>query len=601
MWDRVPLSTVLASTIACMAFACGDKRTSTGSDLPVNPEPDAGTWDAAACGPKVCVEGTDCFCSAVPPRPRLDVLWVMDDTPGMCPERRFLADGIRQNLDWYPSAYLDVRMAVTTTNVCPMGEPGAVRGAFVYQPASTVLPDCMVKRAVPCLDDQDCRDSSGLPDADNWGCDPVPAQHVYGCDKPESIGTDPYDGDVLHIVNSRCRYDCASGAPGGGCSAGTGSNPCDVKCQQTFEYENLNCLIPGSDPAKSGCVTDFSREFCPIDGPRVLDEEIVEKYLEKWKQGLWAGDPAWHAMPEEKARIELSRRLAVCMTSVQLQQSSCGAQEQGLLAAWMALDPSGENGTQARSFLREDAFLLIIVVSDEDDCSSATEISPEETARCACLADTKGCTADGQCDAANPGPLYPTGKLLNQLKSLKEDPARVAFTAIVGDAIPGSMTSPGVDAGAIEERYLACKCDSGPYALSTYACLTARGQADLGSRYMAVAAGFAGKFGQIFNICDDYQWPEIFRATPQHGPSPQTVCLPRPLDPEETVAVSIQSPEGLCKGLEIETVDPVADYRLVKNFPACPKFTSIDGARTENAVQFNDRVLHDWYIQICYQ
>ncbi|NOZ01193.1 MAG: hypothetical protein GXP54_04810 [Deltaproteobacteria bacterium] len=704
---------------------------------------------------------------------KLDILWVVDDSPSMCQEQQSLARNFRTFLNVFKQfAGIDMRLAVTTTNVCPKDKAGAVRGKFVYHPATEFPPGCVQNRVVPCLDDSQCQNNPSLPDSKNWVCEPKPAQYMYTCDKPTTgeYGTDPFPGEILHSVNSICRYKCdrenapaecarVFGEPEGcvatcgtSCSVSTcqsetslsvpdgcglmcavgadcdskcnevlkdaakcaeicglepkacfdkcsevskgpscenvcasdwdcmkkcesylfdsvkcanvctggscfdtcsntefkkqdflcslvcdGSYDCDDKCLAEFGDSTYRCLYPGGDQSRAGCLLPPSTRYCPANGPKMLDREVAERYFDDWKALKWAGNPAWQGLDDDTVRDLIFEQLFICMASVDVSQSLCGSQEQGLLAAWMALDKNGENAAQAASFLRDDAFLLIIFVSDEDDCSSEYRIPSIEAGKCACKADTNGCTPDGKCESNekcfdgngnlkcvdglnNPincnsdkaivaCPLYPTSTFINRLKSLKPDPAQVVVATIVGDVIPGSTTSPSMDADAIRERYYECKCDkikyagSQQYATLTYGCLSAQGKADIGNRYMQVAAGFGPRYGQTSNICDDQGLEgSLEKIANLVIPLLTAICLPRPMDEDEYLEVTVVNQfDETFPQQEITPTNPDGDFELIKNFPACPKFSAADGHSTFNAVRFAQPLEYLDRVQMTYK
>lgn len=76
-----------------------------------------------------------------------------------------------------------------------------------------------------------------------------------------------------------------------------------------------------------------------------------------------------------------------CLVSVGVNQESCYKYEQGLGAAWAALDPIGPNALQSAGFLRPEAHLAILIVSDEDDCSVApgATVSEDDYETCSFL------------------------------------------------------------------------------------------------------------------------------------------------------------------------------------------------------------------------
>jgi len=672
---------------------------------------------------------------------RLDILWVVDDSPSMCQEQQSLAASFDKFLEVFQEyASIDMRLAVTTTNVCPAEKFGAVRGKFMYQPAELFPPECVQKRVIPCQQDAECQGNPALPDSQNWVCDAEPAQHLYTCDKPDpKYGVDPYEGDILHTVNSTCQYKCdREGAPAGcartfggpdgcsdtcegGCSIPdcikdptlTGINGCGTLCavgaqcesecaeilsdptlcqeicgaddpaacftvcQQVFKDPSCNnmcasdwdcmkkcesylydsakcenvcagggdcfetcsdvefekqdflctmvcegtydcedkciaefgdktyrCLYPGGDESRAGCLLPPSTAYCPEKGPTMLDKEVAEQYFQDWKDIEWAGNPDWRGLDDKTVRGLIFEQLFICMASVGAAQSICGNQEQGLLAAWMALDKDGENAAQAQSFLREDAFLLIVIVSDEDDCSSTEKIAAIESGKCACKADTNGCTPDGNCDPTQSGPLYPVSTFINRLKSLKSDPAQVVLAVIVGDVVPGSATSPVEDVAQIRGRFYECKCDQGLYAPYTYACLSAQGKADIGNRYMQVAQGFGPRYGQVSNICSDEGLEGSLQEIGELVvPLLTAICLPRPMAEDEFIEIHLVTENGENFLQEpITPENPDGDYELMKNFPTCPEqFLASDGYRTENAIRFADALEYSDRVKIVYR
>jgi len=386
---------------------------------------------------------------------QVDLLVIVDDSPSMCHEQGTLARLYAPLIEALGT--VDLRVAVTTTNVCPVGRPGAVRGKFQYKPmtADSINPSCYTRRIRACLTDADCQGDPSLPDKAHWVCEGNPAASLYVCDAAPAPAQ-----PVLDAVRSTCRYKCVADSD---------------TCPTVFGDAGARCVAPGGDAAQAGCLPRLPTSDCPAQASTVLDATS-------------AGANA--------------ATLFACMTSVGVQQGICGSQEQGLAAAWMALDPAGENADQARSFLRPDAVLVVFVVSNEDDCSTTGTLAAESYGTCACLADTAGCLPDGTC-GLEAGPLTSVGAFADHLRSLKADPTRVVFAAVSGDAIPGSATTPGTDAQAARARFQSCRCQN-PSTIDSsfaYVCASDMGWADLGSRYHAMAAAF-GDRGVASNLCD---------------------------------------------------------------------------------------------------
>ena len=133
--------------------------------------------------------------------------------------------------------------------------------------------------------------------------------------------------------------------------------------------------------------------------------------------------------------------------------AGCGF-EQPLQAIQLALSP----GTTANAgFLRPEANLVVLLLSDEDDCSVAhsslfaadtTQLGPLQSFRCTrfgITCDQGGATPDqmnqvgakGQCHSNESGTyLTKVADQVSFLKSLKSDPRRIMVAALVGDPTP---------------------------------------------------------------------------------------------------------------------------------------------------------------------
>jgi len=132
----------------------------------------------------------------------------------------------------------------------------------------------------------------------------------------------------------------------------------------------------------------------------------------------------------------------------------CGF-EQHLEAVKQALEP---NNVANSGFLRDDAYLAVIIIADEDDCSVAhaapffvpdnTTIGPRQSFRCTrfgVLCDQGGANTDAmnvvggksQCHPYDASPyLTNVAGYAQFLKTLKTDPSKVIVAAIVGATEP---------------------------------------------------------------------------------------------------------------------------------------------------------------------
>lgn len=455
--------------------------------------------DCGCCGDRICspcarpgIEdgGTcpiDCAVGMLAARPKLDILWVVDDSTSMSQEQAVLAAGLeRFRASFERNGVFDVRLAVTTTNVCDASKDEAIRGRFIYDPphAEDVGPTWVETRVVPCTTDADCRAVPGIPDPQGWRCNAA-GKSAYTCDAPDHSDAWTSPEDLLFSVVSRCTYRCDPAVPG--------------VCADVFGAPAYRCLVPGGDATMTGCVLAPPTQYCPEIGPKVLDASVSEAYYQAYKAALWPGRPEWQGLDEATLRREVLDYLYVCRTFIGTAQSICGQQEQGLAAAWLALDATGENENQAATFLRPDAFLLIVVVSDEDDCSAKTAVKPEDYSRCPCLADSAGTLPDGT-QTSTPGPLWRVADLVERMQALKPDPARVLFSPIVGGIRAGTAMTPSTDVAATLDRYYDCRCAPGMLGPWTATCLASTGTAEVASRYLEAAKLF-GERGFPYNLC----------------------------------------------------------------------------------------------------
>lgn len=202
-----------------------------------------------------------------------------------------------------------------------------------------------------------------------------------------------------------------------------------------------------------------------------------------------------------------------CMA--QLGTSGCGFEHQ-LQSARLALLP-GFN-TENAGFLRDDAHLLVIILSDEDDCSSdpdsdlytaSTDAFPGQNLnlRCALRGHVCGGTpvpngtpfeAPLQSCAAAPGgtgktDLIPLKQFVDFFRELKRDPRQLLVSAIIGTPPPGQAgtyrIAPTVQPGSNQPLL-----DLAPV------CTSANGEAAPALRLQAFVDAFGAR-GRVESIC----------------------------------------------------------------------------------------------------
>ncbi len=106
-------------------------------------------------------------------------------------------------------------------------------------------------------------------------------------------------------------------------------------------------------------------------------------------------------------------------TSRVLQGTDGSDQERGLEAALTALSPPLSD-TRNSGFLRDDAALVIIILSDENDCSDFGGLGPDGSGE--------------DCYTQNVS-LTPVEDIVSRFKDLKEDTSKVSLSGIIGPRV----------------------------------------------------------------------------------------------------------------------------------------------------------------------
>lgn len=442
---------VVWMTLGLVSGGCDDSGGSGGTPSP------GGAAQKDGGGVDGDVAGGDAVTLAGPVK--VDLLLVVDGSVSMCQEQNSLTKSMEAFVGALSAGLeVDLRAAVVTMNAIAETE----KGAFHHAAPSAFPPNCMERRVVSCLLDQDCQDAldGAVPTPASWVCDPPGQGAQYLENKNGSI-------------NSSCRYFCDSDA---GCATELdGGSP-----ESTWM-----CIQPGGDKTLSGCLEPPAVAGCPSELPAVADLATAES--------LGMTLPA----------------LVGCLAQVGAFQDQSAQLEQGLLCAALALDTAGPNAEQAAGFVREDAYQIIMFLSDEEDCSlpDGASMPTESWSTCGLLGDT----ADG-------GPLAPVSDLAAKLMAVNPDPSHVLVGAIVGDVVVKATAEPTATLAKIEcpdaayesvdacvaakrEAWRTSKGGPGPLARNSYVCASELGTADLGSRYLALVEVF-GDRGAAANICD---------------------------------------------------------------------------------------------------
>jgi hypothetical protein len=335
---------------------------------------------------------------------KIDFLWVVDNSTSMCEEQIQLAANFEQFTATLSDLFkLDPRLAVVSHDMsCTLDSHGVqnAQGRFSEQPATGYPKSCQPKVIQQCSQDSECGDldaALGSTETDGeWTCQKA---------QSESCEVNPNGS-----VNTECHRRCTT----------------NLECQTVFGDPRYTCQKAGGTDDWS-CLLPPKTDGCPESLGPVLDADELAQFP--------------------------------CLATIGVNQNKCFKYEQGLASAMAALDRSGANKSYLTSdsgssaFLREDAYLVIIFVTDEDDCSADCGSPGDSWKKCPhplCHKYTdengdlrcKGVLVEDEYDTCallgdqtEGGPLVPVTHYTNQIKSLKTDPSKVIVAAIAGDAV----------------------------------------------------------------------------------------------------------------------------------------------------------------------
>ncbi|MBM4342164.1 MAG: hypothetical protein FJ100_02170 [Deltaproteobacteria bacterium] len=315
---------------------------------------------------------------------KIDFLWVIDHSSSMCQEQRALANGFQKfikSLQDYGKvketdpSFIDAQMAVVTVQQVPDGKSIKKIGKFVHSPATTLPPSCIEKSKQPCMSDGDCfkpkcfvysnfdTNSCMCPQggekcltpaglkAGDWFCKFSPPE------PPATINT--FNNNDNCSVNTSCQLRCKT----------------DSDCYAMFEP-----TVPPGGAHKVFCNTVVQPAGCMFK-PETTGCPPAEKLPGVLKQTVAAEVDLGDGVKKKGTQLDLFR----CNATVGANQEPEALFEGGLRSAWIALDPNGPNcprdkngkptGTcQYNDLVRQDAYLVIVMVSDDDDCSITFEL-----------------------------------------------------------------------------------------------------------------------------------------------------------------------------------------------------------------------------------
>lgn len=208
----------------------------------------------------------------------------------------------------------------------------------------------------------------------------------------------------------------------------------------------------------------------------------------------------------------------------QLGVNGCGF-EQHLESMRRALDGSSPGNA---GFLRDDAALLVVILADEDDCSTRDQgmfdtspsgaLGPLSSFRCFefgvdCEVGNDDRRAPGERQACTPRQdspyMYDVAEYADFLRSLKADPANVMVSLIVGDPTPVEVAN---DPEQPQNPMLAPSCQSGA------------GIAMPAIRLAHFAAAFPARH-VVSSICNEDLGPAVARTSAMVPVIAGSTCL----------------------------------------------------------------------------
>jgi len=357
-------------------------------------------------------------------RIKIDFLWVMDNSSSMCQEQNALARDFNVFVDQLKEfSNIDYRVAVTTTDVRTDG----FKGSFRNVAASKFGPACQVNVIRECTDDAHCnylREDYGS----GWECSwtnkslnlavndngSVNSVCHKVCDMDDDCA--PYFGATYECMTSAVDAEgCIEQPQVGGCpdqlpKVLDPSNFYNFYCNATVGAEGGKLVNLEAGLKAGWWALRRDDDICQSSSPNLCD--------------LYAGLTIENKLAELPALLDqIERAIAQTQDDAYRQRleeyrtflTSCKGRLDACVGSTAFINRAEPN------FLRDDAYLVVIFVSDEDDCSDRDD-NPLD------LNDTKLC-------AFRTEKLIPIKDLASSYKALKSDPAKVIVVGIVGDAL----------------------------------------------------------------------------------------------------------------------------------------------------------------------
>ena len=466
---------------------------------------------------------------------KVDFLWVLDNSSSMCHEQKAVAQSANEfmsKIEEYVN--IDYRIAVVTTDV----KSDEHMGKFRHHRTEQFPWACREEQVRLCLTGENgdvaCQSDYGRC-SDGSLCSIDPQTFTGDCETGPCVsnglgwscsGGNLEFSDIQNCngsINSACQRGCETDAEceeeltlddpsTPGINESTDAAKRCLEDPSSCQYECRNI------PPQTGCILRPASAKCP-------DDDAIRKEMTTQN-----GTDTPFLVPQNA--VDLFQ----CIAIVGAEQSHNARNEESFNAALMALDKNGANGTQAKDFLRDDAYLVIIFVSDEDDGSAAEGLSisyDEAIKPCKYLKPL----GDGK------GKLRTAAATANALKALKNDPGRILVASIVGDSLSKDPSVIAKERAEFKDSQCGgATCDSSN--TRSKICYGPGVDAEYGERYIQVTERF-GLNGIVTNLCENAGiGPALDTIAIRIVKVISKLCLPYPI--QDGLVVRKLGPKGTC-------------------------------------------------------
>jgi hypothetical protein len=321
---------------------------------------------------------------------KLDFLWVIDHSTSMCQEQVALAEGFQSFITALQQlGAIDAQMGVVTVQQvkdASAGSGATLRivniGGFVHRPAEVFPPNCIESVRRPCTNDASCvnpnfnyaftniTDAQLCPatEGEDLGFDALDG--TWACDRPGSLANIP---NINCSVNSACVSRCDAQGDG------------DSYCKGQFGPDAV-CYVPGGTSFDdAGCMLPPKTQGCPAEAelPEIIGTDALDLFRCNSTVGTSTTLQAGFEGAFRSAWLALETRPCYCgdgcdPTPGEYPCDLNRCAEAGATTGCTYLDapncPRNPDGTlgdacQFNQLVRDDAYLVLVFVSDDDDCS----------------------------------------------------------------------------------------------------------------------------------------------------------------------------------------------------------------------------------------